>query len=185
MIAAFAWWILAFGLTDLAGASKRFVEGSSHETAPSPLGAPSGATFLEVEPAPTPRADPPALTFAVSGSGSGVVAKIGSGSAVAGATLITGLLATSAWTRAASATRAASRSCMMRSRSAASFSTPSPRASAPTFAPAKRAAKILRTVDSARISPMPIRIPVQATNAPMPVSKLAAPPPAMFPMRPP
>ena len=177
--------MLAFGLTDLPGASSRLVEGSSHETAPSGLVLVAAAALPLAEPLPDPRAGDPARTLAASVSAKVSTAAGGSGVIAGGAMAMTGCLAASSRARASSAARAASRSCMMRSRSAASFSTPSPITSAPTFAPAKSVAKSLRTVDSARMSPIAIRIPVHAANAPMPVSRLAAPPPAMLPMRPP
>ena len=185
MIAALAWWILAFGLTAFEGASSSCVEGKTQATAPPARGAAAGAAPLLVGLTPLPRAEPPARTLMEPDAGTGAVTDAGSGSVAAGVMLMTGLLAASTCARAASADRAASRSCIMRSRSAASFSTPSPSTSAPTFAPAKRAAKIFRTVDSARMSPIAMRIPNQATKAPMPVNRLAAPPPAMLPIRPP
>ena len=186
MIAALAWWILAFGLTAFPGASRRLVEGSSQETAPSARTLAAGAAAALVAGLSAPRREPPDRTFAPPcSSGTSVSASSVAGVTCTGGTLMTGRFAASVSARASSAARAASRSCMIRSRSAASLSTPSPRTSAPTFAPAKRVAKSLRTVDSARMSPIAIRTPIHAANAPMPVSRLAAPPPAMLPMRPP
>ena len=141
--------------------------------------------FALLDSGSAPLSAPPDRTFSATDSARVYVATIGVTGAGAGAILITVSVAASSRARVASSARAASRSSAIRSRSAASFSTPSPITSAPTFAPAKSAAKRLRTAFSARMRPIPVRIPAHATNAPIPVRRLAAPPPAMFPIRPP